>query len=177
MLRRTAYDATLMRPGASRSGQVHSNEQRPGSAPFASRGYSSGSPAASKAAEWLSNGCHVLIFPSRNRNTAADSNSSPVSPDSIHRTWLLPSPTTVSPVLDEPIRDDPRTHVVEALLERRARFLVSTHTRPAWDQHLDIGREQRQKLGYAAAVVEELDPPAGDCAVRLRHRVQYRPCE
>jgi hypothetical protein len=43
--------------------------------PFASPAYSPSSPAASKAAEWLSNGCHVTSFPSRNWNTAALSDS------------------------------------------------------------------------------------------------------
>jgi hypothetical protein len=76
--------------------------------------------------------------------------------------------------LDEPIRDDPWTHVVEAFLEPRARLLVSTQTRPAWDQHLDVSREQRQKPGYVAAVVVELDPTAGHGEIPLRHRLHYR---
>jgi hypothetical protein len=53
-------------------------------------------------------------------------------------------------------------------------LVVTAQSRSGWGLQLNIGIEQREKLGNVAPLIEELDPSARDCDVLLRHRsAQY----
>jgi hypothetical protein len=71
---------------------------------------------------------------------------------------------------DEAIRDDSRLHVLKSRFEPIARLVVTMQSRPAWGLQLNLGIEQREKLGNVAPLIEELDPSARDCDVLLGHR-------
>jgi hypothetical protein len=116
-----------------------------------------------------------MIFPSRSQNVPPAlglvSNLDRLDPAHLDSA----EPDDDVPVCDEAIRDDPRPHVLVTRLEPTPCLSVAVQSGAARAMQLNLGVEQREKLGNLIALIEELDSSAHDCDVLLRHRpVQHR---
>jgi hypothetical protein len=70
----------------------------------------------------------------------------------------------------EALRDDSHPHVLKSRFEPVASLVVTAQSGPARGLQLNLGIEQREKLGNVAPLIEELDPSTRDLNVLLGHR-------
>jgi hypothetical protein len=75
----------------------------------------------------------------------------------------------------EAVRDDSRLHVLKSRFEPVASLVVTAQSRPARGLQLNLGIEQREKLGDVAPIIEELGPSTCDLNVLLGHCRQSIP--
>src|SRR3954453_4350213 len=75
----------------------------------------------------------------------------------------------------EAVRDDSRLHVLKSRFEPVASLVVTAQSRPARGLQLNLGVEQREKLGDVAPIIEELGPSTRDPNVLMGHCRQSIP--